>query len=223
LSYRCKRWLHHRGSAAYLSRVFIMIPQTIDWEAQWSLFAPGFKDGLAHIDLENGHVLKLKPGGGFGDLSHPTTKLMLDLMKLYVKNKFIIDIGSGSGILTLAALLLGAQKGHGIDIEDEAISHAKENALLNNLEKKCVFTRPEKLKKGKEEPLILMNMITIEQKQAWKAFSSLGKVKEGIIITSGVLNTQKEEYLQLTTSWGWKLIHVAEEGEWLGFVFALFY
>ena len=72
------------------------------WDQQWELFAPQFKEGKAHIDLTDYGVcktLQLYPGPGFGDLSHPTTRLVLQLMKPHLQQRLAIDIGCGSGIL----------------------------------------------------------------------------------------------------------------------------
>ncbi len=193
--------------------------ETVDWEAQWSLFAPGFQNGLAHIELEKNIILRLVPGAGFGDLSHPTTRLMIALLKPHIKNKFVIDIGCGSGILSLSALLLGAQECLGIDIEQEALDHATANAKLNALEEKCSFIKPEKLAFFSAKPLLLMNMIQSEQKVAWKSFCEHANSNNGEIITSGILTTQKESYLALTRSWGWSLIEEQFEEEWSAFRF----
>ncbi len=86
--------------------------------------------------MELKKTLLLKPGPGFGDLSHPTTSLMLKLMKLNLASMqagAVLDVGSGSGILALAASLLGSGDVAGIDIDREANRHARKNARLNCL------------------------------------------------------------------------------------------
>src|SRR5882724_9121804 len=112
----------------------------IDWEQQWAQFSPGFRDGRAHIRLGSA-TLQLKAGAGFGDFSHPTTRLVLDLMAPLVKDKIVFDIGCGSGILSIAALLLGAKQAYGIDIEEEAIKHSQENAAVNQVEARAIFSK----------------------------------------------------------------------------------
>lgn len=193
----------------------------IDWEEQWQTFACSFRDGLAHIDLAHfgGPVLLLKPGSGFGDFSHPTTRLTMTLMAPLVKNKILYDIGCGSGILSIASIFLGAKKAYGIDLEKSAIAHSKENASINAVEKKTEFAtaiKPSWPTKGSH--IIAMNMIASEQKEAWKALPMLHSTKS-TIITSGILSWQKEDYLSLVTSWGWTLQKEMEEDGWTGFVF----
>lgn len=191
----------------------------VDWEQQWTAFAENFYDGKAHIDLSrfggDSNPLLLSPGPGFGDLSHPTTYLMLQLMHRRIHQRFVIDIGCGSGILTLAALRLGAKSAIGIDIDIPAIEHARQNAKLNKL--KALFS--SKLPKSyPKKPLFLMNMIVSEQKQVMRQKVLLNRFHTEWI-TSGILATQRSEYLETTKKWGWVLVEELQRGEWLGMVF----
>lgn len=195
----------------------------INWEEQWALFAPAFKEGYAHIDLScfgspGAPLLRLAPGGGFGDLSHPTTRLMLHLMAERLKNQCVVDIGCGSGILTLAALLLSAKKGIGIDIDIDALSHAEKNKELNPLAKRAVFGLTVSLHEIFSPLTILINMISSEQNVAWASHPVLHS-RKARIIASGILVEQREAYLKMTSKWGWDLMEEREEEGWLGFVF----
>jgi ribosomal protein L11 methyltransferase len=181
---------------------------SINWTEQWSLFAPNFKDGKAHIDLSPYPTLHLLPGPGFGDCSHSTTRLMLNLMKDKMTNHTVLDIGCGSGILSLAALLMGASSAHGIDIDPAALEHAHNNLILNNL------TASFSLQPTQSPSLVLMNMTFAEQQAAWQP------LKAPAILTSGILNTQKASYLEWTSTLGWKPISHLSEGEWVAFQFS---
>lgn len=192
----------------------------IDWEKQWADFAPHFKEGLARIDLE-GKTLLLKPGAGFGDLSHPTTRLVMTLMAPFVKGKTVFDIGCGSGILSIAAALLGAKKVYGIDIEDDAIQHSQENAKINYIESKVSFSKELNFVAIPKEPvLILMNMIESEQFQAWNSLPMLHNTPATLVI-SGLLSTQTDSYLQLAKARNWSLHEKIEEDGWVGLVFSM--
>lgn len=188
---------------------------SVKWEDQWSLFAQDFKDGKAHVNLSQFGVdktLLLLPGPGFGDLSHPTTNLMLEMMKGRMMNESIVDIGSGSGILTLAALLLGAKSGIGIDIDPQAIAHAKKNAKLNGLNAKFVKKLPKI-----SSSIFLMNMILPEQKELDPIrFNANAK----LWIVSGILAMQKKEYLKLAAKWGWRPIEEFSRDDWMGWIFS---
>jgi ribosomal protein L11 methyltransferase len=187
------------------------------WEKQWELFAPNFKNGKAHIDLTSygcPETLQLYPGPGFGDLSHPTTRIVLRLMKPYVKDHAVLDIGCGSGILSLAAAAMGASQVDGYDIDPEAASHAKKNATLSRFQKKIHFsTKPPK----KIPSVLLMNMISSEQAQAWSLIEDR-ILSSAILITSGILEENADEYLQWRIRQGWKMKKKVTEEDWTGFV-----
>jgi ribosomal protein L11 methyltransferase len=201
------------------------LPPT-DWEAQWEAHGMDFRDGHIHVSLaeygKEWQTLALKPGPGFGDLSHPTTKLALHLMgNVALQNVSVIDIGCGSGILSLAAAAMGSPHVIGIDIDEEALTHSQENAKINHLEKKCQFLLPENFKlknKNERELLIVMNMISSEQQVAWDSLPELHHLKAKII-TSGIRVEERQSYLELVSKWGWHLQEVIQEEDWLGFCF----
>jgi len=185
-------------------------PASIDWESQWAQFAPDFRQGKAHIELE-GKTLLLQPGPGFGDLSHPTTALMLACMQGEVQNQSVLDIGCGSGILSLAALLLGAKRAIGIDIDEGALLHAQQNAKLNKLEKLTYFSKtlPSRVK-----GIVLINMILSEQATVLEQIPDLPS-RASLWICSGILVTQKEQTLAFLQQFGLSCLEEKQEGEWL--------
>lgn len=80
-------------------------------------------------------VLNLDPGIAFGTGTHETTRLCLAALEKYVTSGCtMLDVGCGSGILSVASLLLGAQSAVGVDIDEMAVKTAKENAVLNNVQ-----------------------------------------------------------------------------------------
>ncbi|MBS0637207.1 MAG: 50S ribosomal protein L11 methyltransferase [Verrucomicrobia bacterium] len=191
----------------------------IDWNSQWQEHAYGYKDGHAEISFEKlglsqaGKIV-LAPGPGFGDLSHPTTKLVLSMMCGHVAGKSVLDLGSGSGILSLAAARMGAKSVIGIDIDDNAILHARHNAQLNNLP--CTFA-----KTATDAPdILLLNMIRTEQKAAYESLPEACR-HFSLAFTSGILKQEKKRYLALTESWGWKLLSERSLNGWLGFSFTI--
>jgi len=183
----------------------------IDWEAQWASFAPGFKDGVLTV----GNV-KLKAGPGFGDLSHPTTKLTLGLLKEIVKEKNLLDIGSGSGILSLVGYSLGAKTVLGVEIDPEAIEHAKKNALLNGFP--IQFSLPGDDLPPFLEGVIAMNMISSEQEKAWKSLPRLESFK-GDLVISGLLAKEEQEAVTRFEKRGWHFVKVKKSKEWIALQF----
>lgn len=198
----------------------------IDWEAQWAAHGHDFHDGYVHVPLKlfgkSEEILRLHPGEGFGDLSHPTTRLMMQIMGEQLKHDIVIDIGCGSGILSLAAAAIGAKHVHGIDIDPHAIEHSRQNGLLNQLEKKCSFSLPSewRWKTHLSPVLILMNMIWSEQVEAWNSVPFLHS-QAATLITSGIRTEERSLYLQKGADLGWSLQNEREEEGWLAFHFEL--
>lgn len=79
-------------------------------------------------------ILNIDPGAAFGTGTHATTSLCLEMLEKYINKGNMLDIGCGSGILAIAAALLGAEKAIGVDIDETSVRVAKENAELNNVE-----------------------------------------------------------------------------------------
>lgn len=202
---------------------------SIDWEEQWTAHGHNFQNGYVHLDLApfqhfkhsaSSPSLRLQPGPGFGDLSHPTTRLLLRLFARHLRGEIVIDIGCGSGVLTLAAAALGALKAYGIDIDEEALAHSRQNACLNQLDQKCFFCLPKEcpLELPSEQVIILMNMIQSEQQIAWESLPQLHK-HSNQCFTSGIRIEEKQKYLEQTARWGWRLQEELEEMGWLAFHF----
>lgn len=199
----------------------ILYSNEIDWHSQWALHGHDFHDGYVHI-LVNDKMIKLTPGPGFGDLSHATTQLVLEMMRGHVENKVVVDIGCGSGILTLAAAAMNAKFVYGIDIDEGAIAHAKANAQINGMENRVDFCLPSELvlKLAEQPPTCeitaLMNMIQSEQQVAWASIENIHhRISE--IYVSGVLEEEKISYIQSANNRGWILKDENLKDGWLGF------
>lgn len=192
----------------------------INWHDQWGTTP---ESPAIFIDLEKHSNVSVDgfsmiPGPGFGDLSHPTTRLILQMMAPLVQGKWVIDLGSGSGILSLAAIKLGAIGACGIEIDPEAIAHAQFNASLNQLENLCHFQLPTQslsIPKGAEVVLV-MNMIHSEQKEAWNSLPLLHTMPM-ICLTSGILQSEEPLYHSICHSRCWEFVDSIYEKPWCGF------
>lgn len=99
------------------------------------LICPTWESVSASEDIENRKILKLDPGLAFGTGSHETTRLCLEMLEDQVSGDVkVLDLGCGSGILSIASLILGAKSATGVDIDELAVKTAIENAKLNNVE-----------------------------------------------------------------------------------------
>lgn len=203
----------------------------IDWSSQWAMHGLDYHDGYVHVDLcqfgcsedqvSGWNPLRLKSGPGFGDLSHPTTRLVLKLMPKRVEEKNVIDIGCGSGVLALCAIAMASKDVVGIDIEEQALIHAEDNAKLNKMHDHISFVLPQNYQKRSDATpvVILMNMIRSEQLVAWESLPQLHHIP-GESLVSGVLEEEREIYCEQCRLWGWTLLEEIEEEGWLGFRFS---
>jgi ribosomal protein L11 methyltransferase len=177
------------------------------WKKQWEAHAVGFKNGYAHFEI-GGKTLKMIPGCGFGDGSHPSTQFILSLMSKCVKDKNVVDMGCGSGILSLAAKIYKPHRVIGVDIDNKALAHARKNAKINGFDISFVhttsFSCPEKA-------VVFCNMIRKEQDQVLPLF--LDKAES--IILSGLLLTDRNERVALMKKNGFILIEEKSDGKWL--------
>lgn len=116
-----------------------------DWMNNWKKYFKPIPVGeklLIHpiwedeYDSRDRVVLELEPGIAFGTGTHETTRLCMELLEKYIRpGDSFLDMGCGSGILSVAALLLGAKNAVGVDIDSLAVKTAVENAKLNSKEK----------------------------------------------------------------------------------------
>ncbi|MBM3208335.1 MAG: methyltransferase domain-containing protein [Chlamydiae bacterium] len=193
--------------------------QEVDWEEQSKQFSPYFVDGKIIIPLsefDSDGYIYLEAGAGFGDMSHPTTQLCLKALKSLCKEKNILDIGCGNGILSFAASSMGASWVIGIDIDPLAINHAEKNKLLNTYNNIEFHLGSEKISCQRGKWTALMNMTFLEQKMAW---ASLEKWHDmiNVILVSGILKEQREKFLDWGSSLGWNIKSEYELDEWLCF------
>lgn len=141
-------------------------------------------------------LLWLDPGMAFGTGHHATTRSCLLLLEELLNTpRPLLDVGCGSGILSMAACLLGATKAYGVDVDAEAVGVANENAALNKLDERCHFdTTPIGQVPGKH-PLIVANIqahILIPMTQ--QLCSRLAP--EGDLVLSGIWHEKESGLLQ---------------------------
>ncbi|RZG49250.1 50S ribosomal protein L11 methyltransferase [Acinetobacter wuhouensis] len=137
--------------------------------------------------------IKLDPGLAFGTGNHASTFLCLQwLGKTDVKDKIVIDYGCGSGILGVAALLLGAKKVYATDIDPQAVLATQQNAELNGVLENLYVGLPEEFNaefKGKQADILVANILAGPLMSLAEEFSTLIK-SEGKFALAGVIEEQ---------------------------------
>ncbi len=167
-------------------------------------------------------VINIVPKMSFGTGEHQTTKLVIIFLEKYLNdNDKILDVGSGTGILSIAAIKLGASSAVAVDNDGWCYENGTENCLLNNVDDKIkvVLGEIEDIKETNFD-LITANIqkniliqIAPELKQHLK--------KKGIIILSGLLISDEEEINSVYNKAGFELIEKKQMDEWMAFVFKL--
>ncbi len=165
-------------------------------------------------------IIKIDPGAAFGTGSHPSTYLCLEKMEnIFFSDKKILDIGSGSGILSIAARLLGAKEVHAVDNDYLAINSTKSNFQLNFGDLKNLNAYL-----GSFNEVILKNQLT---QFDFVLCNILAEVIKGMIpniykclrnngevIFSGILNSQKDEIIKILIQNDLKLLEVSTRKDW---------
>jgi ribosomal protein L11 methyltransferase len=162
-------------------------------------------------------LLEIDPKMAFGTGYHETTRLMLRAIPAYVKKgDHILDVGTGTGILSIAAIKVGAESALGFDIDEWSYSNANENTLLNNVSDKITIRQGsmEIVAPDARYDVILANInrttILSMDKELVDHLD-----ENGMLILSGVLETEREIILQNKNFRKLNLVHEDQEGEWI--------
>ena len=143
-------------------------------------------------------ALRLDPGLAFGTGSHPTTRLCLRWLDDHIRGgETLLDYGCGSGILAIAAKMLGAGRVWGVDIDPHAVEAARANALQNSAE--ASFYLPDE---APAEPaqVVLANILTNPLKALAPLLARLTE-PGGSLVLSGILDSQAEEVMAVYAPW----------------------
>lgn len=171
---------------------------------------------------ENRIPIIISPDMAFGTGTHPSTQLcMLALEKYGVKEMDVIDIGTGSGILSIEAAKLGAERILGVDNDPDAIPSAINNAALNGVADKIVFevgTHTDVLKRTdglNQSPRVIANILSpILANMLSTGLSDLIS-PSGLLFLGGVLDHQAQSLADLARSLGLSLRETLQQEDWV--------
>ncbi len=169
--------------------------------------------------------IKIDPGMAFGTGTHPTTQLCLALLENLVEQNQLttaIDLGCGSGILSVAALKLGAEKALGVDIDEAAIKNSRENAENNEIESGALVLglgSVAEIKEGKfpltQSPLVLANILAPVLIRLFDAGMADLIAPGGAIILSGILDHQAADVIAAAEKHGLVFVEQRQIADWV--------
>lgn len=199
--------------------------QEEDWANSWKAYFKPDKIGQRIVikpsweeyePMEEDLVIELDPGMAFGTGDHATTALCIKLLENYtIENMEIIDVGTGSGILSISAAKLGAKRVQALDFDTVAVEAATSNVKINNLEKVISVEHSDLLAKadGKMDLIVANIVADIINKLVPQAHNHLKE--QGIFIASGIIDDRKEDVLQTFKNNNFEVIEVKEETGWV--------
>ena len=162
-------------------------------------------------------ILSIDPGMAFGTGGHDTTRLVLETLEKYVTEGVdFLDVGCGSGILSIAACLLGAGRALGIDIDALAVKTAIENGELNGLTAPKYEIRLGDLARDVDGkfPVIAANIVADAIIMLSPAIPAL-LAEDGVYIVSGIIDTREQDVLAALDKCGFSVTERHEHGGWI--------
>ncbi len=203
-----------------------------DWANNWKKYFKPLEIGDKLIikpsweECENKSgkkIIEIDPASSFGTGQHNTTQLCLELVEKYLEDgDRVLDLGCGSGILSIGAVLLGAKEAVAVDIEEHSAKTAKENALKNNIDENQYtaycgnIIEDDSLvsKIGNNFNIICANIVAdvlIGMSSIFKSFLK----NNSILIVSGIISQRCDEVIDAITEKGFEVLQQHEKDGWV--------
>lgn len=188
----------------------VKISEKITIIPTWEEYTPVFSDEI---------IIELDPGMAFGTGTHPTTVLSVQALERFVsKNDRVIDVGAGSGVLSIASVLLGANQVYSYDLDDVAVKSTLINAKLNNVEDR-IHPKQNNLLENVDfkADIIVANILAeIIVRFVHDAYRILNP--GGIFITAGIIQAKKKQVKDELVSAGFDCIEVNQMEDWVSII-----
>ncbi len=195
-----------------------------DWQSGWKqYYKPIHVERLVVVPLWESYasdpgetVMKIDPGMAFGTGAHETTRLCLKaLTKTDLTGKTLLDVGCGSGILSIGGVLLGAESAFGCDIDQLAVEVARRNAALNGLESKTAYAAGDLLSVvDGQYPIVVANIVADVILTLLKDLHQV-LLPGGLFIASGIIDDRKDELVAAIQKAGLTIENIEEERGWV--------
>ena len=206
--------------------------EDIDWINNWKQFFQSFyiDDILIKPTWEplkeedkNKFLIEIDPGISFGTGKHETTQLCIRQIRKYLKEgERVLEVGCGSGILSIAALKLGAGSVVGTDVDGDCITSTHENMTVNHLAENSgefyvgnlIDDKAFQEKIGTGYDLVVANILADIIIPMAPALYQCAK-EQGVLITSGIIDFKENEVKEALEQAGFEILEVNHQGEWV--------
>ena len=164
-------------------------------------------------------IIELDPGMAFGTGTHPTTILSIQALEQYLAQEdVVIDVGSGSGVLSIASALLGAKYVYAYDLDDVAVNSTRINAELNHLKDKIETKQNNLLEHVAIKANVIVSNILAEiivkfVADAWNKLEN-----NGLFITSGIIQDKQQFVIDELEQQGFTILEINEMEDWISIV-----
>ena len=195
------------------------------WKEQWHPFRVGkrlvMKPTFSEYEPQEGDlVIEMDPGMAFGTGTHETTNMCMQLLEKYLTPGMkVMDVGTGSGILAIAAALLGSGEVLAVDIDPDAVKVAGENVAANGVEDQVKVVVGDLCKDAAMPCELAVANIVADAVCMLMGPLQRHLLPGGLLICSGIMKTREEDVLQEAKRLGYRLRDRLEMGEWVALAF----
>ncbi len=176
----------------------------------WEQYTPVSTDEL---------IIELDPGMAFGTGTHPTTVMCLQgLEKVIKEGDTVVDIGTGSGVLSIGAALLGAKNVHALDLDEVAVRSAQENVALNKVEDKVAVFHGNLLDTVKEPADVVVANILAEIIMSFTDDAFTIVKPGGLYVTSGIIGAKRDDVKVALEASGFMIEEVLLMEDWVAII-----
>lgn len=188
----------------------VKISETFTIVPTWEEYVPSTKEEL---------IIELDPGMAFGTGTHPTTVMCIQALERTVKkDDFVVDVGTGSGVLSIAAALLGASNVTALDLDEVAVKSAQENVELNRLAERITVKKSDLLHGLDEQADVVVANILAEVIMKLTKDAAKTVKKNGYFITSGIIQQKKLEVREAIVAAGFEVEETLVMEDWVAFI-----